>query len=110
MRLAMPSLFVPALVWGLLLPWVPVAQAFPFDLPPIDSIVQYQPKQPLQVFTTDGIDIGQFGAERREYLPLARIPTGMQIHNIEMQPGGGGKLVRSAGVSATLTNALSLPA
>ena len=78
MRLAMPSLFVPALVWGLLLPWVPVAQAFPFDLPPIDSIVQYQPKQPLQVFTTDGIDIGQFGAERREYLPLARIPKTLQ--------------------------------
>ena len=36
-------------------------------------------------------------------LPLSRIPTGMQIHNIEMQPGGGGKLCRSAGVSATLT-------
>jgi large subunit ribosomal protein L2 len=36
-------------------------------------------------------------------LPLAKIPTGLQIHNIEMQPGGGGKLVRSAGVSATLT-------
>src|SRR5437588_426821 len=36
-------------------------------------------------------------------LPLSRIPTGLQIHNIEMQPGGGGKLVRSAGVAATLT-------
>ncbi len=36
-------------------------------------------------------------------LPLARIPTGMSIHNIEMQPGGGAKLCRSAGVSATLT-------
>jgi large subunit ribosomal protein L2 len=35
--------------------------------------------------------------------PLSKIPTGMQIHNIEMQPGGGGKLVRSAGVAATLT-------
>jgi large subunit ribosomal protein L2 len=36
-------------------------------------------------------------------LPLSRIPTGMQIHNIEMQPGGGAKLCRSAGISATLT-------
>jgi large subunit ribosomal protein L2 len=36
-------------------------------------------------------------------LPLARIPTGLQIHNIEMVPGGGAKLCRSAGVSATLT-------
>ena len=36
-------------------------------------------------------------------LPLAKIPTGLTIHNIEMQPGGGGKLCRSAGVGATLT-------
>ncbi len=30
-------------------------------------------------------------------LPLANIPTGLEIHNIEMNPGQGGKLVRSAG-------------
>ncbi|GAC1475219.1 MAG: 50S ribosomal protein L2 [Isosphaeraceae bacterium] len=36
-------------------------------------------------------------------LPLAKIPTGLMIHNLEMQPGGGGKLCRSAGVGATLT-------
>jgi large subunit ribosomal protein L2 len=36
-------------------------------------------------------------------LPLSRIPTGLTIHNIEMQPGGGGKLCRSAGVGAILT-------
>ena len=36
-------------------------------------------------------------------LPMAKIPTGMSIHNLEMQPGGGGKLCRSAGVGATLT-------
>jgi large subunit ribosomal protein L2 len=35
-------------------------------------------------------------------LPLSRIPTGMTVHNIEMQPGRGGKLCRSAGVGATL--------
>ncbi len=67
----------PLLLWALFT-LAPVAQAFPFDLPPIDSIVQYQPKQPLQVFTADGIDIGQFGAERREYLPLTRIPKTLQ--------------------------------
>ncbi|MDI3339784.1 MAG: 50S ribosomal protein L2 [Sphaerobacter sp.] len=33
-------------------------------------------------------------------LPLAEIPTGTQIHNIELYPGRGGQLVRSAGVSA----------
>ena len=36
-------------------------------------------------------------------LPLSKIPTGLSVHNIEMQPGGGAKLCRSAGVSATLT-------
>ena len=35
-------------------------------------------------------------------LPLGRIPPGMDIHNIEMQPGRGGVLCRSAGVKATL--------
>jgi large subunit ribosomal protein L2 len=35
-------------------------------------------------------------------LPLARIPTGLEIHNIEMRPGQGGKLVRSAGGVARL--------
>jgi large subunit ribosomal protein L2 len=35
-------------------------------------------------------------------LPLRDIPLGTAIHNIEMQPGRGGRLCRSAGVSATL--------
>jgi large subunit ribosomal protein L2 len=35
-------------------------------------------------------------------LPLANIPLGTVIHNIELQPGQGGKLVRSAGVAAQL--------
>jgi large subunit ribosomal protein L2 len=30
-------------------------------------------------------------------MPLTNIPTGLEIHNIEMNPGQGGKLVRSAG-------------
>ncbi len=35
-------------------------------------------------------------------LPLKTIPPGLEIHNIEMNPGQGGKLVRSAGTSARL--------
>jgi large subunit ribosomal protein L2 len=35
-------------------------------------------------------------------LPLKLIPTGTMIHNIEMQPGKGGQLVRSAGAAAQL--------
>ena len=35
-------------------------------------------------------------------LPMANIPVGTEIHNIEMYPGKGGQLVRSAGNSAQL--------
>ena len=35
-------------------------------------------------------------------MPLRNIPLGMAIHNIELQPGRGGRLCRSAGSSATL--------
>lgn len=35
-------------------------------------------------------------------LPLQNIPVGTQIHNVEMHPGKGGQLVRSAGSSAQL--------
>jgi len=35
-------------------------------------------------------------------LPIYRIPLGTQLHNIELIPGKGGQLVRSAGVSAQL--------
>ena len=35
-------------------------------------------------------------------LPLSAIPVGTQVHNIELYPGKGGQLVRSAGNSAQL--------
>lgn len=34
--------------------------------------------------------------------PLRYIPSGMDIHNIELEPGRGGKLVRAAGTSAKI--------
>ncbi len=35
-------------------------------------------------------------------LPLSAIPLGTQLHNIELVPGKGGQIVRSAGASAQL--------
>ena len=35
-------------------------------------------------------------------LPLENIPVGTQVHNIELMPGKGGQMVRSAGTSAQL--------
>jgi large subunit ribosomal protein L2 len=37
-------------------------------------------------------------------LPMKNMPLGTNVHNIEMQPGQGGKISRSAGASAQLTN------
>ena len=36
-------------------------------------------------------------------MPLQDIPVGIDIHNVEIQPGGGGKLARSAGTSVTIS-------
>jgi large subunit ribosomal protein L2 len=35
-------------------------------------------------------------------LPLVKIPLGTEVHNIELQPGGGGQLVRAAGTVAQI--------
>lgn len=35
-------------------------------------------------------------------LPLVKIPLGAEVHNVELQPGGGGQLVRSAGSVAQI--------
>ncbi len=36
------------------------------------------------------------------HLPLSLIPVGLPIHNLELRPGKGGQLIRSAGTSATI--------
>lgn len=44
------------------------------DLPPLDPVLDYRPRQPLQVFTADGIEIAQFGSERRQFVPIEQVP------------------------------------
>jgi penicillin-binding protein 1A len=44
------------------------------NLPPIDALTDYRPKIPLRVWTSDGVLIGEFGEERRDFLPFAEIP------------------------------------
>jgi large subunit ribosomal protein L2 len=58
---------------------------------------------PLGVQVGDVLESGP-DAEIRpgNALPIRNIPLGTQIHNIEMYPGRGAQLVRSAGVSAQL--------
>ena len=59
--------------------------------------------QGLQVGAT--VESGDAVAPEIGYaLQLKNMPLGTNVHNIEMQPGQGGKLARSAGSSAQLTN------
>jgi penicillin-binding protein 1A len=48
------------------------------QLPSLDPVTTYQPRQPLQVFTVEGEEIAQFGTERRQFVPIERMPRLMQ--------------------------------
>lgn len=72
LALALGALAVVALLLG-----VAAALIYP-TLPSLDNLTDYQPKQPLRVYTADKQLIAEFGAERRHYLPLAQIPKRMQ--------------------------------
>ncbi len=58
---------------------------------------------PSQVQVGDRLQSGQ-GAEIRpgNALPLRYVPVGSTVHNVELRPGGGGKLARGAGMSVQL--------
>jgi penicillin-binding protein 1A len=48
------------------------------QLPSLDTLTNYQPKQALRVFTADGVQIGGFGSERRVYQRIDLIPKLMK--------------------------------
>ena len=51
--------------------------AYP-NLPEISELQDYRPKIPLRVFSSEGILIGEFGEERREFTPISAIPKLMK--------------------------------
>jgi len=58
---------------------------------------------PSELSVGDSIESGEAAEVKPgNALPLKLIPTGTPIHNIEMEAGRGGRLVRSAGVAAQL--------
>jgi len=68
------------------------------------ALIEYTDGVLAYILAPNGIKVGQTiisgpdaPPEVGNTLPLANIPTGLEIHNIEMNPGQGGKLVRSAG-------------
>lgn len=72
-------------------------------------LLHYYDGEKRYVIAPEGVKVGDVlqsgqGAEIRpgNALPLRYIPVGTTVHNVELKPGGGGKLVRSAGASAQL--------
>src|SRR3954471_11354360 len=73
------------------------------------ALIKYEDGEKSYIPAPNGLKVGasiQNGPnaepELGNCLPLASIPGGLEIHNIEMNPGQGGKLVRSAGGGARL--------
>ena len=54
-----------------------LAVAYP-NLPEISSLTDYRPKLPMRVFTADGVQIGEFGEERRNFMPIGQMPQVMK--------------------------------
>ncbi len=54
-----------------------LALAYP-NLPDISGLTDYRPKLPMRVLSSDGVLLGEFGEERRSYLPIEQIPKLMQ--------------------------------
>ena len=54
-----------------------LAMAYP-NLPDISGLTDYRPKLPMRILTTDSVQLGEFGEERRNYLPIEQIPQVMQ--------------------------------
>ena len=75
------------------------------------SLLEYADGEKRYILAPQGIQVGQkviagdaVAPEVGNALQLKNMPLGTNVHNIELQPNQGGKMVRSAGASAQLTN------
>src|SRR5665213_1340635 len=73
------------------------------------ALLNYKDGEKRYILAPVGLDVGDTiesgpaaDIKTGNALPIANIPLGTVIHNIELRPGEGGKLVRSAGSSAQL--------
>ncbi|MBR2472900.1 MAG: 50S ribosomal protein L2 [Clostridia bacterium] len=73
------------------------------------ALVQYEDGEKRYILAPHGLKVGDvvISGETADIkpgncLPIANIPLGTMIHNIELYPGRGGQLVRSAGGAAQL--------
>ncbi len=73
------------------------------------ALVEYQDNEIRYILAPDKLRVGDtiIAGPTAEYkdgnaLPLKNIPVGLFVHNVEMKPGKGGQLARSAGTSCQL--------
>lgn len=73
------------------------------------AMIQYRDGEKRYILSPVGLHIGDSVISGKDVepktgnaMPLAQVPIGTPIHNIELQPGTGGKLIRGAGGMATV--------
>src|SRR5512140_295557 len=73
------------------------------------ALLEYKDGEKTYIIAPSGLQVGAklmsgptAPAEVGNSLPLRTVPVGLPIHNLEMIPGRGGQMVRTAGGSATL--------
>jgi len=73
------------------------------------ALLQYKDGEKAYILAPAGLQVGAkvlsgpaAPADLGNALPLSAVPVGVPIHNIEMTPGHGAQMVRSAGGAATL--------
>ncbi len=71
------------------------------------ALVQYEDGEKRYILQPNGLKVGtkitagvNSPIEDGNALPLANIPLGSSVHNVELTPGKGGQIVRAAGASA----------
>ena len=75
------------------------------------ALIQYGDGVKSYILAPAGLNVGasvqagpKAAPEVGNALPLSHIPLGLQVHNIELEPGRGGKIARAAGQAAILSN------
>ena len=73
------------------------------------ALVQYEDNEKRYIIAPNGLKVGQIiesgsgvAPELGNTLPLGEIPVGTLVHNIELRPGQGGAMARSAGTYAQI--------
>ena len=73
------------------------------------ALLKYEDGVKAYILAPNGLKVGakvisgpNVAPELGNAMPLSDVPAGLEIHNVEMNPGQGGKLVRSAGGVARL--------